>query len=213
MAATTKGKTVADGNGNGSGSSLTKREGFISLAALAAFVVIFNMWWNVADPRQRLDKIEAVALEAHKDLILTYTTLREHKELQEALKTQITQLERKDEEVRSLMLTKAQFEAWKAERDVYLAAIVKQVDEVKHVIATTLVPRLECEAKWKAQGDRIESAREDIRNIQGKTITREELISAQTALTNRLDQLYALYRETQKAFHDLEMKEQPRNGK
>ena len=186
--------------------SVTNREGFVSVAAVVAFVVVFAFWWNVADPRARLDKIEAVALEAHKDLILTYTTLREHKELQDALKTQIDVLQKKDEEVRALMLTKAQFEAWSVERNLYLSSIVKQIDEIKHVIATTLVPRLECEAKWKAQGDRIESAREDIRALQAKTIPREELLSTQTTLNNRLEQLYALYRETQKTFHDLEMK-------
>lgn len=209
-----RGKSVANENGsNGNGRGITPREGFVSVAAVVSFVVVFAFWWSVADPRARLDKIEQTATEAHKEFVLTYTTLREHKELQNLLATQIAELQKKDEEVRSLMLTKAQFEAWSVERNLYLASIVKQIDEVKHVIATTLVPRLECEAKWKAQGDRIESAREDIRALQAKTIPREELLSTQTTLNNRLEQLYALYRETQKAFHDLEMKELPRNGK
>jgi len=208
-----RGKTVANGNGNENGRGITPREGFVSVAAVVAFVVVFAFWWSVADPRTRLDKIEQTALESHKDFILTYTTLREHKELQNLLATQITELQKKDDETRSMLLTKAQFEAWRLERDLYITSISKRIDETNHVIATTLVPRLECEAKWKAQGDRIESQREDIRNLQARIIPREELLSTQTTLNNRLEQLYALYRETQKTFHDLEMREPPRNGK
>ena len=170
---------------NGNGRGITPREGFVSVAAVVGFVVVFAFWWSVADPRQRLDKIEQVALEAHKEFVLTYTTLREHKELQNLLATQINELQKKDEEVRQLILTKAQFEAWKVERDLYIADMVKRIDRM----------------------------REDTREIQGRIVPREEITIAHNTFKDRFEQLYALYRETQKAFHDIEMREIPaRNG-
>ena len=213
MAATTsatKGKSVANGqggqggtggtggggayyNGNGNGNG---RISVVSVAQLASIGVLILMmiglWWQSADPKGRLDKIENNIVDnrrelndglnaIRKEIPERYVTQREHLDLQNRLVAEVEVAHRTHDG----LLLKAQLEAWKTERDLYIADIVKKIDQLRN----------------------------DVRDLHGRIAPREEISTMHSILKDRLDQLYALYRETQKAFHDLEMKESPRNGK
>ena len=159
------GRVASNGNGNGNGnaSSAIGVANLISTGVL--LLAIFGMWWSVADPRARLDKLETNIVDTRKELnegLNTvrremperYVTQREHIDLQNRLVSEVEVAHRTHDS----FLPKVQFETWKTEHDLYHS-------------------------------------------------------STNAIFKDRLDQLYTLYRETQKAFHDLEMKESPRNGK
>src|SRR5271157_5448083 len=106
-------------------------QGFIPMAAVVAIITVFGFWWNTADPRIRLDRIEQTAVDLSREIAKTYVTLLAHKDLQDRILTQMSDLQRKDEDLRNTLLTKAQFEAWKLERDAFLATIIKNVDAIE----------------------------------------------------------------------------------
>src|SRR5271157_5628920 len=100
-------------------------QGFIPMAAVVAIITVFGFWWNTADPRSRLDKIEQTAIDLSREVAKTYVTLLAHKDLQDRLLTQMSDLQKKEEELRNTLLIKAQFDAWKLERDLFLTTIIK----------------------------------------------------------------------------------------
>lgn len=121
---------MANGNGNGNGND---RIGIVGIAHLASTGVLllgmFGLWWQSADPRARLDKIEATQLDNRKELneVITglrrelstnYVSLREHNDIQKEIDSK---------------LSRVQFEAWKEERDrtveKLLVSIIKQIDQ------------------------------------------------------------------------------------
>jgi len=163
-----------NGNGNGNASSAIGVANLISTGVL--LLAIFGMWWSVADPRARLDKLETNIVDTRKELNEglnnirkeipeRYVTQREHVDLQNRLMSEIEVAHKTHDS----FLPKVQFEAWKTEHDVYIAEIVKRIDNL----------------------------RGDLHEIQSRFVPREEFIAMQTVLKDRIDQLYALYRETQ----------------
>ena len=107
------------------------REGIISLSAIFGFAAIFAVWWDAANPTARLDKIEATATTLAKDVGITYATIRAHEDLQARLLSQLATLDKKEDETRSLALTRLQFEAWREERTRYISEIVKRLDHLE----------------------------------------------------------------------------------
>lgn len=103
--------------------------GFITTA-----ILILGLWWQAADPKERLKTIENTAAALAKDISVTYVTIRAHEDLQSRLLAEISGLKKRDEEFTSLVLTKQQFDAWKYERDLYIASIIKRIDhESEHI--------------------------------------------------------------------------------
>ena len=107
------------------------RDNFISIGAVIAFVAALTIWWQITDPKARLDKVEQTAIDLSNKITITYTTLRAHEDLQARLLSDIAELKRRDEEARNLSLTKSQFEAWKTERDMYISEMMKRMDRIR----------------------------------------------------------------------------------
>ena len=103
----------------------------IPVAIIVGFIAIFSVWWNAANPTVRLDRIEQTASELSNKIAVTYVTLKAHEDLQNRLLADIAELKKRDEESRNLSLTRAQFEAWKTERDLYLSELVKRLDRMR----------------------------------------------------------------------------------
>ena len=98
-------------NGNGS-----RVKEWIPTGVLVIGISLFGLWWNAADPRARMEKIEEIQRENRKELIESiarvrsdvdkeYTSLREHTDLQNKV---------------AGLMTKAEFDGWKKERDLFL---------------------------------------------------------------------------------------------
>ena len=145
-----------------SNNSLMQTGNFVPVAALTVFVVLLAFWWSSANPSGRLDKIETVASQLAKDVSVTYATIHAHEDLQARLLAQIGTLEKRDEEGRNIALSRAQFEAWKTERDLYLNSIMKRIE----FIEARLVSREEHAAAVVNIKDRLEKLYELYRDLE-----------------------------------------------
>lgn len=166
---------MANNNGNG------KNGGLLQIAQLASTGVLilgmFGMWWQTADPRTRLDKIETTQVDnrrelnekissLQKEISTNFVSLREHNDLTQRLKIQADHLSEKD----LTLMPKIQFDTWKTERDLYLSTIQKRIDDtIKHI-------------------ESLERTVEKLRETGATNISIE-------LLNKRIDQLYNLYRE------------------
>lgn len=101
------------------------------LAGTGALLLgMFGLWWASADPKARLDKIEANQLDNRKELNESLTSLR--KDLGEILNHYVTLREHNDllAQVATLM-PKVQFEAWKSERDFRTERFEEEVKDIR----------------------------------------------------------------------------------
>jgi hypothetical protein len=179
-------------------------------------LALFGFWWASADPRSRLDKIEATQSENRKELNETitglrkefstnYLSLREHIDLQARIKSELEQLSKKDDE----KLTKVQFEAWKVERDKLIEAIQKSIgvlDNDVRELKGGLVTRNESTGRW-AQFDRQDAEMQRRLEVLSAQLEKMKDLAVTNPLvesqTHRIDQLYALVREIQNHIFEL----------
>jgi hypothetical protein len=98
---------------------------FIAQLATAGFLILgmFGLWWQSADPKARLERIEDIINAERKEFLTNYVSLREHLELIKRLEDNFTLVKTKEEG----LLTKAEFAAWKLERDKYIDSVVTQL--------------------------------------------------------------------------------------
>jgi hypothetical protein len=98
-------------------------------------VAMFGFWWNSADPKSRLDKVEASILENRKEFIEadaklraeldgSYLKIREHRDFVERVEKEINQLEAESK----LRLSQTEFKAWKEERDHIITLIEAEIN-------------------------------------------------------------------------------------
>ena len=71
-----------NGNGNGNGKLGNFWSGVINIAASGILLAALWMFWQVANPNPRLDKIDVNLADLRKELITNYLSLREHQEFQ-----------------------------------------------------------------------------------------------------------------------------------
>ena len=164
------------------------KESYISIGAVVAVVVVFGFWWNSVDPKPRLEKIEQTAMDLTKEFAKTYVTLREHNDLQARLKEEIVHLSETLKSINDTFLTKAEFEAWKRERDVYLATIVKNIDNHDKEI-NLKVDKTDCADKWRIQekNNDILHHRVDLVNDRIQKIIDAYLVNNNTTIVNKSD--------------------------
>lgn len=127
---------------NGNSSNGNGNRSVYAIAQLASTGVLilgmFGLWWQSADPKARLDKIENVQLDNRKELndIITglrkdiaerYVSQREHSETQNRIKAA------EEEEYRNhtLSLPKSEFEAWRRERDTLVKTELGRLDLIE----------------------------------------------------------------------------------
>lgn len=136
-----RGGGKGNGNGNGNGKGVVTQW----IPSVVMVLGLFGFWWATADPKARLDKIEANQADNRKELneaitslrkegVANYVSLREHLDLVSRFKNELDHLEKKDES----FLTKAQFEAWKTERDLYISSLVKRIDFLRDEILSVI---------------------------------------------------------------------------
>ncbi len=116
---------------NGTTATDFSKKDAIPIAIIFVVLGVFGAWWSAANPSARLEKIENTAIDLANKITITYTTLKAHEDLQNRLLADISELKKRDEESRNLSLTRAQFEAWKTERDLYLSELVKRLDRMR----------------------------------------------------------------------------------
>jgi hypothetical protein len=103
---------------------------FIAQLATAGFLVLgmFGLWWQSADPKARLERIEDIINAERKEFLTNYVSLREHLELIKRLEDNFTVIKGREEN----LLTKSEFAAWKLERDKYIDGVVAQIISLQH---------------------------------------------------------------------------------
>jgi hypothetical protein len=98
---------------------------FIAQLATAGFLILgmFGLWWQSADPKARLERIEDIINSERKDFSTNYVSLREHIDLIKRIEENFSLLKTKEDS----LLSKAEFAAWKIERDKYLDTIIANI--------------------------------------------------------------------------------------
>jgi hypothetical protein len=119
---------MADGNG-GFNSGEMRSATFIAQLATAGFLILgmFGLWWQTADPKARLERIEDIINAERKEFLTNYVSLREHIDLIKRLEENFSLIKTTE----STLLSKAEFAAWKIERDKYVDGIVNQLLSVQ----------------------------------------------------------------------------------
>lgn len=85
--------------------TLSWASSLINIATSGVLLGAFVIWWQVANPTPRLDKIELVQSDLRKELTGGYLSLREHQEFQVRNDRTISALEKRLDDVRSLALS------------------------------------------------------------------------------------------------------------
>ena len=207
---------MANGNGNGNGYSNgrggTGASGVFQIAQLASTGVLilgmFGLWWQSADPKSRLDKIEVnqidnrkelneVITSLRKDISNNYTSLREHNDLNSRVKEELVTLSQKD----NAFVTKNQFEAWKTERDKLVDEYIRKFDKLDERVNAG-ISRPEHELVLA----RLNNLETELKSINEKTVSRAEHeqkwiseYKIDDATSHRIDQVVAQIEELRKA--------------
>jgi hypothetical protein len=173
-------------------------------------IAMFGLWWQSADPRARLDKIEVNQADNRKELneslsglrkeiSQNYTSFREHTDLISRLKSENEELAKKID----MLLPKAEFNSWKEERSVFATEQLRRMGKIEErfdVHIKDAISRAEYLEKWKTEekfddgiGHRIDLVIEQLEKIRENTVPN----SLVTAQNNRIEQLFTLLREVQ----------------
>jgi hypothetical protein len=98
---------------------------FIAQLATAGFLILgmFGLWWQTADPKARLERIEDIINAERKEFLTNYVSLREHIDLIKRIEENFSSLKARED----TLLSKPEFAAWKVERDKYIDGIVTQI--------------------------------------------------------------------------------------
>jgi hypothetical protein len=117
------------GDNNGINSGEMRSATFIAQLATAGFLILgmFGLWWQSADPKARLERIEDIINAERKEFLTNYVSLREHIDLIKRIEENFTVLKARED----TLLSKAEFAAWKIERDKYIDGLVAQIISVQ----------------------------------------------------------------------------------
>jgi len=162
-------ESMSNGNGHGYESNGNGSKSIFAIAQLASTGVLilgmFGLWWQSADPKSRLDKIETVQLDNRKELNDTLAALRkdiaERYVSQRELENINRRLQKAEEEEAAnhpLSLPKSVFEAWRSENENFVKNELQEFNQIK----------------------------EDLKNFPQKYITRAEHVDLQQRI-NRID--------------------------
>jgi hypothetical protein len=201
---------MAENNNNGGNGN----KNIMTIAQLASTGVLilgmFGLWWQSADPKTRLDKIETTQVDNRKELneVITslrkdfssnYVSLREHNDLISRLKTEVESLDKADGQ----FMTKTQFDTWNHERNRFVDEELKRLrgieDEI-NVVRKETIPREEADAKWLSQS----KLNEDLNHRIEDRVSRFTADEVWKNNTSRLDKIYQLYEVLQAQINDLQ---------
>ena len=88
-------------NGNGNGKyAASWASAFINVASTGVLLAVFVIWWSVANPNPRMDKIESSITDVRQELIKGYLGLREHQEYQVQIARSFSAIDKRLEDFR-----------------------------------------------------------------------------------------------------------------
>jgi hypothetical protein len=89
-------------------------------ATIALGIALITAFWSLADPRADIKSI--------KD---GYLSIREHDEFKSRVERTLAELAAQNLNQNQVFMSKAEFERWKGERDVYIRLIQREIEEVQ----------------------------------------------------------------------------------